>query len=311
MFKSSGDSGELIPLLIRVFRPFCFFLFSFVCFGGERVRVASYNVRNYLVMDRLVAGRWVEDSPKPEIENRIVRSIIKNVNADILALQEIGPPIYFHDLWRDLNNSGLEPYRYSYWIQGEEDEKRHLALLSRIPFETRKVYHELEFSYFGQKYRPRRGLMEVEFLSNGTSWRLFNLHLKSKWTEREDDPQAASLREKEARAIRDYIRQTYPPSGNPKHIVLGDFNDFKNSAAIRRFQKVNQTTLHTMLPCRDSMGYFWTHYYKKQDSYDRIDYIFASPRMMNHFIEGTAKVADQVRCLEGSDHRMIYADFKF
>ena len=106
MFKSSGDSGELIPLLIRVLRPFCFFLLSFVCFGGERVRVASYNVRNYLLMDRLVAGRWVEDSPKPEIENRIVRSIIKNVNADILALQEIGPPIYFHDLWRDLNNSG-------------------------------------------------------------------------------------------------------------------------------------------------------------------------------------------------------------
>ena len=79
-------------MLIRALRPFCFFLFSFVCFGGERVRVASYNVRNYLLMDRLVAGRWVEDSPKPEIENRIVRSIIKNVNADIIALQEMGPP---------------------------------------------------------------------------------------------------------------------------------------------------------------------------------------------------------------------------
>jgi exonuclease III len=59
------------------------------------------------------------------------------------------------------------------------------------------------------------------------------------------------------------------------------------------------------------MGYFWTHYYKKQDSYDRIDYIFSSPSMMNHFIEGTARVADQIRCLEGSDHRMIYADYEF
>ena len=68
MFKSSGDSRELIPLLILL-RPFCFFLLSFVCFGGERIRVASYNVRNYLLMDRLVAGRWVENYPKPEIEN--------------------------------------------------------------------------------------------------------------------------------------------------------------------------------------------------------------------------------------------------
>jgi len=32
---------------------------------------------------------------------------------------------------------------------------------------------------------------------------------------------------------------------------------------------------------------------------------------MNHFIEGSARIADQVRCLEGSDHRMIYADFDF
>jgi endonuclease/exonuclease/phosphatase family metal-dependent hydrolase len=261
-------------------------------------------------MDRLVAGRWVKDYPKPEIENSIVRSIIRRVNPDILALQEIGPPLYFHDLWRDLNNS-VEPYLYSYWIQGVEDEKRHLALLSRIPFETRKVYNELEFSYFGQKHRPRRGLMEVQFHSNGTSWRLFNLHLKSKWTEREDDPKAASLREKEARAIRDYIRQTYPPEGDPLHIVLGDFNDFKNSAAIRRFQRVNKTTLNHILPCKDTMGYFWTHYYKKQDSYDRIDYIFTSPAMREHTIEGSARVADQLRCLEGSDHRMIYADFEF
>ena len=262
-------------------------------------------------MDRLVSGRWVEDYPKPEIENGIVRSIIRRVNPDILALQEIGPPEYLNDLWRDLNNSGIGQYQHAYWLQGEEDEKRHLALLSRIPFKPKKVFHELEFSYFGKSLRPRRGLMEVEFLTNGKKWRLFNLHLKSKWTERKDDPQAASLREKEARAIRNYIRQNYPPETNPMHLVLGDFNDFKNSAAIRRFQRVNKTTLNYILPCKDTMGYFWTHYYKKQDSYDRIDYIFTSPAMREHTIEGSARVADQLRCLEGSDHRMIFADFEF
>ena len=46
---------------------------------GERVRVASYNVKNYLVMDRLVAGYWREDYPKPEIENGIIRSIIPSI----------------------------------------------------------------------------------------------------------------------------------------------------------------------------------------------------------------------------------------
>jgi len=263
------------------------------------------------MMDRLVDGYWHENYPKPEIECRVLRSIIARVNPDVLALQEIGDPPFLHDLWHDLNKSGIGHYRHSYWLRGEEGEKRHLALLSRIPFKPKKVFHELEFSYFGKSLRPRRGLMEVEFFTNGKNWRLFNLHLKSKWTERKDDPQAASLREKEARAIRDYIRHTYSPESTPMHIVLGDFNDFKNSAAIRRFQKVNKTTLNDILPCRDTMGYFWTHYYKKQDSYDRIDYIFTSPAMRGHTIEGSARVADQLRCLEGSDHRMIYADFEF
>jgi endonuclease/exonuclease/phosphatase family metal-dependent hydrolase len=180
-----------------------------------------------------------------------------------------------------------------------------------LPIKQKKAHLDLEFSYFGKATRPRRGLMEVEFITNNQSWRLFNLHLKSKWTERDDDPLAADLREKEARAIRDYIRQIYPPETDPVHLVVGDFNDFKNTAPIRRFQKVNKTILHQMLPCQDTMGYFWTHYYKKQDSYDRLDYIFVSPTMFENYIQGSARVNDSLRCLEGSDHRMVYADFEF
>lgn len=278
---------------------------------GERVRVASYNVKNYLPMDRWAGDAWREDYPKPEMENGIIRSIIKRVNPDVLALQEIGEIPYLNELWRDLNNSGIGNYSYSFWVRGEEGEQRHLALLSRLPIKQKIAHLDLEFSYFGKTTRPRRGLMEVEFLTNELSWRLFNLHLKSKWTERDDDLQAADLREKEARAIRDYIRSVYPPQTNPVHLVIGDFNDFKNTAPIRRFQKVNKTTLHHMLPCQDTMGYFWTHYYKKQDSYARLDYIFASPAMFERYIQGSARVNDSIRCLEGSDHRMVYADFEF
>ena len=262
-------------------------------------------------MDRLAGGYWIENYPKPEIENGIVRSIIKRVNPDVLALQEMGEIPYLNDLWRDLNNSGIGNYSYSFWVRGEEIEQRHLALLSRLPMKQKKAHLDLEFSYFGKTIRPRRGLMEVEFITNNQSWRLFNLHLKSKWTERDDDPQAADLREKEARVIRDYIRHTYHPETNPVHLVVGDFNDFKNTAPIRRFQKVNKTILHQMLPCQDTMGYFWTHYYKKQDSYDRLDYLFASPSMFENYIHGSARVNNSLRCLEGSDHRMVYADFEF
>ena len=296
--------------MIYFFRLFVALFFS-VSVYGERIRVASYNVKNYLVMDRLAGGIWREEYPKPAHECSIIHSIIQKVNPDILALQEIGEMPYLYDLWRDLNITGIGNYRYSFWVQGEETEQRHLALLSRIPFHSKLAHLDLEFSYFGKKFRPRRGLMEVEFKTKGKTWRLFNLHLKSKWTERNDDPQAANLREKEARVIRDFIRKKYPPQADSLHLVVGDFNDFKSTAPIRRFEKVNKTILHHMLPCRDTMGYFWTHYYKKQDSYDRLDYIFSSPAMFEHYIEGSARVNDSLRCLEGSDHRMVYADFEF
>ena len=90
--------------------------------------------------------------------------------------------------------------------------------------------------------------MEVEFRTNNQSWRLFNLHLKSKWTERDDDPQAEDLREKEARVIRDYIRATYPPRNNHRHLVVGDFNDYKNTAPIRRFSKSIKQPCTTCYP---------------------------------------------------------------
>ena len=47
--------------------------------------------------------------------------------------------------------------------------------------------------------------------------------------------EAAIRREKEARVIRDYIRSKHPPYKDPMYLVLGDFNDHKNSAPLRRF----------------------------------------------------------------------------
>lgn len=43
--------------------------------GQESIRIASYNLRNYLIMDRLVEGQWMKNYPKPKAEscrNRII-----------------------------------------------------------------------------------------------------------------------------------------------------------------------------------------------------------------------------------------------
>ena len=113
-------------------------------------------------MDRLADGVWRESYPKPESECRMVRSIIRRVNPDILALQEIGDEVYLNDLWRDLNQSDIGNYTDSFLVRGIDGEERHLALLSRLPIQSKKSHLNLEFSYFGKRVHPRRGLMEVE-----------------------------------------------------------------------------------------------------------------------------------------------------
>ena len=133
-------------------------------------------------MDRLVSGRWKEDYPKPRKERRIIRSVINQADPDILAIQEMGEPIYLEELWEDLNSTNGTQFRYSAWLTGQEDgEARHLAVLSKIPFTKIDAPKDLSFKYFEGRRSPSRGLMELEFNIGDTKWSLFNLHLKSKW----------------------------------------------------------------------------------------------------------------------------------
>ena len=111
--------------------------------------------------------------------------------------------------------------------------------------------------------------------------------------------------------MRDFIRRKYPPGTNPLYIVAGDFNDHRNTAALRRFTQVNDTELTWMLPCEDQNRHFWTHYYAKQDSYARLDYLLITPAMKNFYRSDSAKIYDGYHTLLASDHRMVYADFDF
>ena len=94
---------------------------------------------------------------------------------------------------------------------------------------------------------------------------MFNLHLQSKWTERDDDPD--DYAEKRRLESSDYIRKTYPVGSGHEFLILGDFNDFKHSAPLRRFLSVSDKPITTMIPCVDSRGHAWTHHYEKADTY--------------------------------------------
>ena len=84
MLTLSGVGGSLRYFFFLVF----FWHLSIK--SSEVVRVASFNLQNYLACERIIDGKWRPDYPKPEVEKKAVRFAIKSVNPDILALQEIG-----------------------------------------------------------------------------------------------------------------------------------------------------------------------------------------------------------------------------
>jgi exonuclease III len=75
-------------------------------------------------------------------------------------------------------------------------------------------------------------------------------------------------------------------------------------------QKRGDTLIGEILPAADSRGETWTHFYRKEDSYSRIDYLMVSPALQAYVIGGRAVVWDGPGVESASDHRPVFARFK-
>ena len=303
---------------IKIKFPARFSLISFACLSfallapfegaAQSVRVATYNLYNYLSMDRSINGKWRKDYPKPESEKSALCRAILEVQPDILAIQEIGNTSYFNELRKDLLSDGLE-YPYATHMQSS-DSDRCIAILSRLPLYQVSQHHDLEFKYFEGRQNVRRGMLEVEIRPfSGLRIQLFNLHLKSRWTLRDDDPEAEIQRIREAEACRNRIVERNIKQERPYYLILGDFNDNPDSSTLRRFYKRGNLRLSERLIAADTRGELWTHFYRRHASYSTVDGILVSPQLIPAVKE--AHIADTLRPPEGSDHRMVYADFDF
>jgi len=287
------------------------FLALFAAEVAAEVRVATFNVRNYLVQDRRVEGRWLTNYPKPEKEKEAVQRAIMEMDADILALQEMGPPPFLLELQKDLREKGLD-YPYAVILEAE-DQDRHLAVLSKIEPETVHRHIDLDFPYGEERIRIKRGLLEVVFPADSDSaksWSLFVLHLKSRWSQFDWDPGSSSRREKEARAARNRILERYP-EGEGLYLIAGDLNAHRNSAPVRRLKSRGSVQISRPVESFDSRGEKWTYFYQKEDRYERVDFLLTSSELTPFVVGGEGVVFDPLYLKEGSDHRPVWLDLRF
>jgi endonuclease/exonuclease/phosphatase family metal-dependent hydrolase len=275
------------------------------------LRVVSYNVENYLLMNRHVDGRWRRDYPKPEAEKNALRTVIRYHQPDILALQEMGEEAFLIELQADLRDEGLF-YPYRVWMESN-DGVRHLAVLSKVEPVDIQFHNDLDFPYRGERSRMRRGMLEVVFntgLDHPQHWHLFVFHLKSKWTEFDDDPEANLFRAREAEAARNFIIEKLSPEDGSLYLIAGDLNDDPNSGAVRRFLTRGERIIGIALPNADDRGHVWTHFWARRSLYSVKDYLIPSPTMSEHVLGQRAYISSHPKSKDASDHRLVYIDLQ-
>ena len=291
--------------LISVFATLRLGVFALCLIGAraESLTLATYNLENYGPADRMTEAGFRKDYPKPEPEKRALRAVIKALGADVLVVQEMGPQQYLDELRRDLKTEGTE-YAHAV-LASAADEDRHVAILSKRPLKAVVTHTDLQFAYFGGKEAVKRGLLEATVATTSGELTLFAVHLKSRFTERPDDPLSAVRRAGEATAIRDRVLKRFPQPATARFIVLGDCNDSRASKALGFLEKRGKTEIVRLLPAADSRGETWTHAFRKEDSYSRVDHILVSPGLMTSVEKGRARIFDSEDVRSASDHRPV------
>lgn len=272
------------------------------------ITVAAYNVENYTLADRMVDGVFRPAYPKPESEKAAVRQVVAGINPDILAVEEMGGPPYLEDFQRELKRAGQDFPHAVVLEAGDAD--RHVAVLAKLPFKEVKRHTKVPITYFGRPDIVKRGVLEVIFATSEGDLSVFVVHLKSKRTERKDDPEGALQRAAEAEAVRDLVLARFPEPARAKFIVCGDWNDTRGTRAVRALQKRGETVIGELVPAADSRGQVWTHFFRREDTYTRIDYLMVSPGLKPLVDSGRGRVHDGPGSLQGSDHRAVYLTLK-
>ena len=264
----------------------------------KAISFMSYNLRNYLSMQRGSNKQNVRPKPALEIEDLIGN--IKKVSPDILGVCEIGTQADLDHLSAQLKTVGLL-YPYTY-LHGGADSYRRLAILSKLRLKTHKP-SELTYLLDGKRHMMLRGILDVSIELPSGSTRFIGVHLKSKRPSKYWDQ--AQIRRREAALLRKHIDSVFA-AGDSHLIVYGDFNDTKQSPAVRTIAgHQHQPNFLRSLTLKDSNGDKWTHYWSYEDVYSRFDYVFVSPSMRGHVDLQKSFILDLPATDKASDHRPL------
>jgi len=249
--------------------------------GVHNMRIATFNCENLFARYKFKKnidpvkedGFTIDDMAfnlMDEDEKRITGEAIKEVNADVIALQEIESlPILDRFTTEYLDEMG---YKYGILIDSHDPRQIDVAILSKYPVNSIKT-HKHELSTLKRvKWLFSRDCLETEIDVDGKTLHLYTNHLKSMMEGRE---KTKPRRVEQSKRVAEIIYKKWKENGyKGNFVVLGDHNDYPegNTSLTALLEHPGLENVVERLPAEDQ----WTHFYAPNKEYRQLDYLFLS-----------------------------------
>ncbi|MBX3184302.1 MAG: endonuclease/exonuclease/phosphatase family protein [Polyangiaceae bacterium] len=268
------------------------------------MRLATYNVRLLCLAGR--GGRH----PKSRRSWRAVAQVIDLLQADVLALQEVGSP----EALVELQSLLAAPYPHAHFCPTNSRLGIHLAVLSRRPIDVASHRDVLlrcpdgeplhdhpnrEAAREGQlsPLRFQRDLPRVSLEGEGGGFaRVFVAHLKSLRSYPWMRHTAGAIRSAEARAAAHLMQQhLHEPC-----VLLGDFNAPPRDVSLAPLC-ASEHWWDPIAAEQEPSGALVPTYRSGVHS-NRIDFALLSPKARSHYQPGSARIHTEGPTALASDH---------
>ncbi|HEY6005409.1 MAG TPA: endonuclease/exonuclease/phosphatase family protein [Anaeromyxobacter sp.] len=209
-----------------------------------------------------------------ETEKKITAQAIREVNADVLCLQEVESlPVL--DRFKGRYLQGMhERYDYRLLVDGNDPRAIDVAVMARKPIRAiRSHRHERSEAHPTQPLFSR-DLLEVDVdLGENRTFTVFVNHFKSMM---EGRAQTRDRRLEQTRRVANVLRARYGDCSTGNFAVVGDFNDYFDSeessslgSLIGPHSELKLVNIVANLPEKER----WTHFFARKHEYKQLDYI--------------------------------------
>lgn len=272
---------------------------------GSEITVATFNVRN-LFDDIDDPYRQDESTPaKPRNEMVLLASALRDINADVVALQEVESRGY---LQRFLDVFVPEMgYRHVVHFEGNDLRGIDVCVISRVPIGRAISHRHLRHKDATGKWRSfNRDVLRVEMLpGGGDPFEVWVLHLKSNSGGRDA---AEPIRVAEAQQVHRLLQARLKQNPDANLIVCGDFNDMHDSPTVKAItgEDLGEPIMRKLFQTvpKDQRVTYNLEPYREM-----IDFILVSKGMARRYVPDSYTIRDGTLQEIGSDHNPVFCKF--